>query len=147
MEDYNNKSVPMLSSSQAVSRLSEEGNARFREFIVLSMRKVKFDESTEKAALIYESLKEDFSEMSIVHVAEAIRRGVKHEYGDVYRFEYATICRWIKEYMKTAPYVDVDDWFLRARKMTLAQYAEKHKHDYNELRVAQEKFFNENIKN
>lgn len=79
------------------------------------------------------------------HVEEAIKQGMTGKYYRIGK-ELTTydICCWVRKYMDSEPkYLDVNDWFLRTKGITIEEYAEKGGWDIDGLRKTNEKVFNE----
>lgn len=101
-------------------------NEKIKQSIKSLFQRTKIAGTKEDGEIILEAISEAFPTLRPEHIDKAIRKGSLGEYGKIYnRLTAQEICIWIRAYMESAPFLDVDDMWYREKGCSIEEYAER----------------------
>lgn len=149
MEKQNNKSLTIGSTNNRVlASIDNDTSSKLKALIANSSAMVVGGKNVDvnDTKLAFDSIIDEFSNINVLHIVNGIKKGSRGGFGIVYKVTPLLMCYWIREYMKDAPYIDVDDWFLRTRGKAMNEFYSDDE-AYQRMRSIFEEQFEEMKKN
>ena len=133
--------------TNSLASLSREEEKIIKMAVTTSIARVVGVANVDKneSKLIYSSLLEKFPNTPLIHIENALKKGSTGDYGKSYRINAQEMCMWVNEYLKTAMFLNVDDFFFRDKGMTIEEFCDKENEKLVEQWLEREGYTDKNM--